>query len=215
MQPSVKALSSRHNLVIILVAYVLIIAVPQAFVSGPLRVAVLGLLLYVSVRGRRHARRWTWVAIVLSGLLLVATLVAAINGNEKAVSAVASGATAILTAAVIAIVARALVASRVIDGPTVRAVLSVYLLLALLFASVLQCLGVFISPFLHGASDPPTASQTLYFSVVTMATVGYGDITPVSSVARGIVVAEALTGQLYLVSVVAAVISRYRPEQQH
>ncbi|HEY7174432.1 MAG TPA: potassium channel family protein, partial [Micromonosporaceae bacterium] len=54
-------------------------------------------------------------------------------------------------------------------------------------------------------------SDTLYFSLITLTTVGYGDIVPVANVARAVASIEALVGQLYLVSVVAAVVSRFVP----
>jgi hypothetical protein len=45
-----------------------------------------------------------------------------------------------------------------------------------------------------------------YFSIVTLTTVGFGDITAVSGVARTLVALEALIGQIYLVTVVAVVV---------
>ncbi|MFC7481184.1 potassium channel family protein [Luedemannella flava] len=61
-----------------------------------------------------------------------------------------------------------------------------------------------------GVDGPPSASDLLYLSVITLCTVGYGDITPVSGLARALVVMESLIGQLYLVSIVAAVIGGWR-----
>ena len=58
--------------------------------------------------------------------------------------------------------------------------------------------------------QPPDSSDLLYFSVITMTTVGYGDVTPACLPARAIAVVEAITGQLYLVSVVAIVVSGWR-----
>lgn len=44
----------------------------------------------------------------------------------------------------------------------------------------------------------------LYFSLTTMTTLGYGDITPASEGARGIAMIEAITGQFYMGVIVAA-----------
>ncbi len=205
-------LGYRHMLVIVGAAYILIIAIPSPAVSGPVRVAVLSLLLGLAVRARRLGRRWLPLAIGFGSLLLIATVVAAAGGSAEALIVISSGATALLVAIVIVLIGRAVLRSGIIDASAVRAVLCVYLLIALLFASLYQFFAVFISPFLNGTGDSPNASEALYFSVITMATVGYGDITPISSVARALVVAEALLGQLYLVSVVAAVVGRYRRE---
>ena len=45
--------------------------------------------------------------------------------------------------------------------------------------------------------------QFVYYSFVTLTTLGYGDITPISSLARSLCVLEAVIGQLYLVVQVA------------
>jgi len=51
-------------------------------------------------------------------------------------------------------------------------------------------------------------SGSVYFSFVTLATLGYGDVTPASDLMRSLAVAEAVVGQLYLVSVVSVAASR-------
>jgi hypothetical protein len=93
---------------------------------------------------------------------------------------------------------------------TVLGVLCIYLMFALFFADLHQFFAAFSSDYLNGTSNPPNPSDLLYFSVITLATVGFGDITPASEVARAITVVEALTGQLYLVSVVAGVVGGWR-----
>lgn len=53
-------------------------------------------------------------------------------------------------------------------------------------------------------------SHTLYFSFVTLGTLGYGDIIPVSGPARALAVTEAIVGQMYMVVVVARLVSLYQ-----
>jgi hypothetical protein len=69
-------------------------------------------------------------------------------------------------------------------------------------------------PYLNGVPGDPTASDLLYLSVITLSTVGFGDITPASQLARAVTVVEALTGQIYLVSVVAGVVAGWRVNTQ-
>lgn len=66
--------------------------------------------------------------------------------------------------------------------------------------------GAFTGP---GASDPPTASW-IYYSFVTLTTMGYGDIAPVHPVARSLAAAEALTGQREVRRKSAALAARLR-----
>jgi hypothetical protein len=58
-------------------------------------------------------------------------------------------------------------------------------------------------PFQPGQLDLPTA---IYFSFVTLATLGYGDISPLTPTARGLAVSEAILGQLYLAVLVARLV---------
>jgi voltage-gated potassium channel Kch len=60
--------------------------------------------------------------------------------------------------------------------------------------------GSFSIPDIEGIS---TSRSFLYYSFVTITTLGYGDITPVTSLARSLCVLEAVIGQLYLVVQVA------------
>ena len=92
---------------------------------------------------------------------------------------------------------------------TVRVVLgalAIYLLLGLTYA--------YLYPLIHYITREPFFVQTttpesvdyVYFSYVTLTTVGYGDFTAATSVGRMVAVSEALGGQLYLVSAVALLV---------
>jgi ion channel len=89
----------------------------------------------------------------------------------------------------------------------------VYLLLGLMWAFAyklveLQRPGSFNSAGLSDvghAFDPKT--RLIYFSIATLTTVGYGDITPVHPIARSLVMLEALIGQLFPVILIARLVS--------
>jgi voltage-gated potassium channel Kch len=58
-------------------------------------------------------------------------------------------------------------------------------------------------------ADPGKAHAVLtYFSVATLTTVGYGDVTPATGVTRGLANVEAIVGQFYLAVVVADLIGK-------
>jgi Ion channel len=61
----------------------------------------------------------------------------------------------------------------------------------------------FASPL---ADNPSQPSHLIYYSFVTLATVGYGDAYPVHPVARSLAVAEALVGQLYVAILIASLV---------
>jgi hypothetical protein len=210
----VKRLGYHRLLLGVLLLYLLIIVVPVQQVGGPVRVAVLGVLLLMTVRTGRRAGELATPSLAVAVLAVVATLIVAIAGNTTVLTCVSQAATVVLVVTMIVVLARTLLAAGVIDGPAVRGVLCIYLLLGLLFSAMHGFAGALISDYLNGVNGHPTQSDTLYFSLITLTTVGYGDITPAANLARAIAASEALTGQLYLVSVVAAVVSRYQPSQR-
>ncbi|BCB91710.1 potassium channel family protein [Phytohabitans suffuscus] len=195
----------------IVVLYMLIIAFGQSDVAEPVRVLVLGTALVLAARlaGRR---RWIRTALAASlGAALVSAVAVAAGGTRLA-TALTSAATVLLVCATIAATAVTVARSRRVDVQAVSGALATYLLLALLFSGLHQLIAAISGgPYLSGVARVDDASAFLYFSVITLTTVGYGDIVPVSNAARAVVVAEALIGQLYLVSVVAAVVGRWTP----
>ena len=52
--------------------------------------------------------------------------------------------------------------------------------------------------------------NAFYFSFITLSTVGYGDITPVSRIARWLAAMEAMTGLLYVAVLIARLVALYR-----
>jgi hypothetical protein len=88
---------------------------------------------------------------------------------------------------------------------TISAAVSVYLLMALMWTFIYRLLENLYPGSFAVAHDQLLGAENiyLYFSLVTITTLGYGDITPVRSQAVALSVLEAITGQIYLVVVVA------------
>ena len=57
------------------------------------------------------------------------------------------------------------------------------------------------------------ANDFLYFSLASLTTVGYGDLTAATDLGRAMAVTEALIGQFYLVTVLAVIVSNVRRRQ--
>jgi len=146
---------------------------------------------------------------IVSVVLVLAVMGAALAGVAAADAARLTD--GLLIAVAPAVVARGVIRSRreqsVVTVQDVLGVLCVYLLLGMLWAYVYGALdrlgdGPF---FADGAAA--TTSNCLYFSFTTLTTVGYGDLTARSELGHTIAVCEALVGQIYLVTVVAVLVS--------
>jgi len=64
------------------------------------------------------------------------------------------------------------------------------------------------------ASHPFNLAEGIYFSFITLATVGYGDMVPGSDVVRGLAIVEAIAGQFYLAVMIARLMSLYMRDKR-
>lgn len=62
---------------------------------------------------------------------------------------------------------------------------------------------------LHGTQIPDVYRQLSYFSMITIATVGYGDVVPLSDSARLLAAFFSISGQFYMVTLVGIIISKF------
>ena len=112
----------------------------------------------------------------------------------------------------------AVIGMGVVDQDTVNAqsvlgVVTIYLLIGALFTFAFSAAAQIGSGPLFAQGTDGTIAVRLYFSYVTLATLGYGDYTPAGTTARMMAAGEAILGQLYLVTIVALVVSRLRPRR--
>ena len=132
-------------------------------------------------------------------------------------SAVGAGITtgALVVTAVLALLAAAsatrfAIRARVISTEQIYAALSVYLLAGLFFGLLHWAIELgWPGSYADSGSDTPSIfplSTAIYFSFVTLATLGYGDVVPRTELARGVAVLEAVGGQLYVAVTIARLV---------
>ena len=206
-------LRQRYGLLLICL-FVLFIAMGVA-AAGPWQTALITALaaatLILALRAGEVSPRVTAVFTVIGAVLvaLVAILAAAGVSNAAAGRIAALALVAVAPPAIVVGVVRGL---REHGGATVQAILGVlciYLLMGMIYAflyGTIDRLGG--DPFFVGDASA-TISNCLYFSFTTMTTVGYGDLTARSDLGHTVAVSEALIGQIYLVTVVAVLVSGF------
>jgi hypothetical protein len=173
---------------------------------------VLSMLLAMHTsRAHRHAIRLARMAGVL---VVVLGIVSAFTGQNLLSGSIGFLFCVLLAVSVYVILRRVLGHERV-GMETIMGALCVYIIIGLAFTFLFIAIAkVSTQPFL--AQPPPyhSPSDYLYLSFVTLTTVGFGDLTPASKVARSVVVLEALMGQVFLVTLVARLVALFGTEQR-
>lgn len=103
-----------------------------------------------------------------------------------------------------------------VNTNTLLASVCLYFAIAVLWAMAFGIIAIAIpGSFVSGGAPLPAAqvSGLLYFSVVTLTTLGYGDITPMSGPAQSFAAVEALFGQIYLTVLVARLVGLHIAER--
>jgi hypothetical protein len=182
------------------------------------RVALVTLLsgtLLFAFRTSRVSMRAQRVALVSVVVAIVAVTIAVVAGSDRFAAVVVGAVDAVLVfGALVAILRRVARHHMVITGTTVAGAACAYLLIGMFFASVYTVLaGASAEPFFVQTSVDRSIDQ-LYFSFVTLTTVGYGDLTAAGDLGRMLAVGEALIGQLFLVTVVALVVGNIGRERR-
>jgi hypothetical protein len=128
--------------------------------------------------------------------------------ESEALTATLAAIGAVLTFAIAIVIAAGAIAQGEVNSRSVAGAICVYVLLGMMFVSIYSLLAtVGNTPFFAQGTDG-TRALRFYFSYVTLATLGYGDYTPAGNLGHALAVLEALIGQLYLVTVVAVVVTR-------
>lgn len=97
--------------------------------------------------------------------------------------------------------------TRTITLRTMFGVLCVYLLVGMAFAFAYGIIAAIGNQPFFAQIDGGTQSDFLYFSFATMTTTGYRDLTAAYDLGRSLAITEALVGQIYLVTLVALIVS--------
>ncbi len=209
----------RHSLLLgalvaMLVALPLgrVVEAGEIFFSAPM---VLLLLASIVVNSRQ---RWGYVVAIVLGVAAIAALIAANITNSFTARIVSDVLGFMLFSLTTGFLLTTLVYAKRVSPDTILGGICVYLLIGLCFAIAFTIAselepGAIVEngqPLIRSeVGQASFAAKVLYFSFVTMTTLGFGDFTPVGETAQMLAAAEAVTGQLYIAIFVARLVGLY------
>jgi hypothetical protein len=196
-------------LLLLLVTFVVLMTGTTSKWARPITVGLSGATLLAALSAAQvpHRLRQSAGLVVVIAFAGSLSLVGLGRSGEGAAGIIAA---ALVVLAPVAIV-RSVVRRGVVDTRTIMAALCVYVLVGMLWAFVYSAIGNIGSAAFFVQEHTATSADYLYFSFVTQLTVGYGDLTAAGNLGRACAVLEALFGQVYLVTVVAVLVTRLAP----
>jgi voltage-gated potassium channel len=166
--------------------------------------------------------RWVmWVASALVMLILLTNWPIGLVTEQQRV--IANSALYIIFLGYICIhIFSYILGARALTSQLIYAALCMYLVMGLLWSFIYTLLfavdpeSIRLASVVHSEEGGRNVfSEMYYFSFVTLTTLGYGDILPVSRLARSLATMEAIVGQLYLAVVVASLVGIQISSRSH
>jgi hypothetical protein len=205
VEPSAPRLAFVCVLLLVLIA--LLILLPDTAGARGVSTAVTGVGLIVALHAARVGSRFvnlvsTLVAVTVTFSILATVTVGSPTTTPSIVLLI------VLVVSVPVAILASLRDTHTVSVQTVFGAISIYLVIGILFALLMTLVARFSSTPYFAQGTDGSLSQRVYFSYVTLGTLGYGDLTPATGVGRLLAVVEAIMGSLYLVTAVSVVVSR-------
>jgi hypothetical protein len=208
-------LQSRPDLLLLLSLLLAILLTPVLDRDGWRRLvlaAVTFIPVVLSTIRLSQVKMWGWPSVLLM-LVNVIFVVAGNTFHSRALTGIRWG----FLAAFFALAAVGLFSylsnSRIVTQAHLYTAVNIYLLLGLLWATLYLAIDAFYPGSIQMGTHPAEReTELLYFSLITLSTIGYGDIVPLSGEARMLSALEGVTGVLYIAVTVAILVNRFRSE---
>ena len=196
-------------LLVVLIGTYLLAAFDAAKVAGELQIVLFAVILLIALRTSPLPRPWPAVLGTVTVVGSAVTFWTSLNGSRPGTAAEDLWKALLLLMAVVMVVRRVL-AKPEVTIQSIYGALSAYLIVGLMFASSYAAIE-HLSESAFFADNQPANTQTFqYFSFTTLTTLGYGDFTAAQNGGRAVAVLEALTGQIFLATLVARLVAAYR-----
>jgi Ion channel len=178
-------------------------------IGGPATVGAVVLQAFALIFAIRTARYGPAVTRAVLPLVVLAVATQAVGtwSGVRILRALGEGLTTLLVVTTIVLVLYRIGRHPKVTMATVMGALSAYLMVGVGYAHGYAVAGTFSNGLFFTTGQPAQAVDYLYFSLVTLTTVGYGDFVAREDLGRMIAASEAVIGQLYLVTVVAMTVA--------
>ncbi len=171
-------------------------------------VGLQGLTLLAALLASRTGRHLFRLASVIVLVAFVSTVASAFFHGSDGMDGVFFVLNVLLVAGAPVVIGRALWKRQVVDIHTVLGAICIYVLIGMMFAFIYSSIGLIGNEAFFAQTNEANIADFLYFAFITLTTVGYGDFTAAHGMGRALSSVEALLGQLYLVTIVAVLVSR-------
>jgi voltage-gated potassium channel len=205
---AIRILDSYASLLVLLLANFFLLEVVQDerwAVIGSTLLGAAALIVAISDPDTGHKlERRHWISIAVC--VLIAPIVLVVNSREVVGLTYLLPAALLVTATLPVTLVRVLRHKRV-TYETVLGALCTYVLLGLLFAFAYLALDLVRDAPFFAQPGAHEASEYLYFSFVTITTLGFGDLSPAVGLPQALTALEALLGSVFLVTLVARLVT--------
>ena len=173
---------------------------------GGLAATLLMAMIPLASYSARSGDRKRAVIIVILGLPFIALDAVNLFHTSRYLSSIMYGFGTLLYLYIIILLIKDLLTRKAITTDMIYCAISVYLLIGIMWAGAYSLLES-VSPGSFAATSGPV--DFLYFSFVTLTTVGYGDVAPLTTLSKRLAVFEAGMGGIYMAIIVALIVGRY------
>lgn len=210
---SLRAVWNEHDafgwiFLLLLIIVVLLITMPFTSWARALQVPIVAATLVAALRTSVAPPRVIRFGSIAALIAIAASFALAAIGSETG-----SGITYLIMAVLLLVTAPAmlwrLITRSRVDVRVLMGALSVYLMIGLFFAFVFLGVAVMNDGVFFTDTTTEMPADFVYFSYVTMLTIGYGDLTPATDVGKMLSVMDGLLGQVFLVTTVARLVSLF------
>lgn len=208
-----ERVADAYGLVLLLILTTFVVTMtlpPEGWFGRVIAVAIAGLTAIIALTSSdvrlERVRLAAFAAIFATLAAIVGKLLEA-----RAILGIAFVVDSVLLAIAAQTILRRVILEVDVNFRTILGAISVYTLLGLLFGNLFLALGQIKGGSVFTGVAHPEARDYLFFSYTTLTTTGYGNLVPSGDVGQILAVLEMLLGQIFLVTLVAGLVSLWRP----